>query len=361
MFRFGPFPILAHRLCTSPPIFTCMTETLQKSFIEDLDAIALDLIVLFKLEFKKEVAQLSSPLMRWLEFRMRYIDSRPRQLVLSDAFPVMLPATVKTGLLGLQNLMVEGGNLNPYQSKSMVQFHDASGKRRANRTDLLWADWGIHHLHITDVPLQGNRFSSRRCSDNEAWLLFCIVQPDAIGLIDVRKHDDQGLFADSSLIRLVQRSWPEYMNQFLLKGITPARENITAAELSRLRANGINAPLILDGQAYLNPGQGITSASTSSRVSNMARELRHWVAQLADFAANPNGQVQRDAAAHAVSSPQLHLCCSPQGLAIYEAVRNVGYALPVNQGVNSHSERMHDLLMPHWVIEKLVSAAAARG
>lgn len=128
-------------------------QALRTSFLKNLEDIASDLIVQFRLEFKREAAQLSSPLLRWLEFRMRYIDSKPREVLKSVAFPMTLPSTVEKGLLDLQKLMSEGGNLNPYQSKTMVQFHDVSGKRRAKRTDFLWADWGIHHLHITDVLL----------------------------------------------------------------------------------------------------------------------------------------------------------------------------------------------------------------
>jgi len=334
-----------------------MNEELRAAFCDDLDNVALELISLFGLQFEKEVPQLSSPLLRWLDFRLRHIDPQPRKLVASTAFPKRLPNSVEIGLRHLEKLIISGGDLNPYQSKSILQFHDISGKRRAKRTDLLWADWGIHHLHITDIPVgNGARFSDRACSDGETWLLFCIVLPEAIGLIDIREHNDEGIFADNHLIRLVKDSWPEYMEQFLLKGMMPTRERITPVELSKLRAHGITAPVILDGKAYLNPGLGVTSASTSTKVSQMARELRNWVANLADVASNPEGQIQRDISAHAVESPRLHFCYTPQGLAIHEATRNVGYTLSSQHDDASHSKSMHNLLFPTWVISKLQNA-----
>jgi hypothetical protein len=54
-------------------------------FQSDLGSIAMNLIRAYQLRFTQVVGNLSSPLLRWLNFTMRYVDRRPRLVALSDA------------------------------------------------------------------------------------------------------------------------------------------------------------------------------------------------------------------------------------------------------------------------------------
>lgn len=110
-------------------------------------------MTLFGLEFKREVQHLSDPLFRWLDFRLRYIDPLPRSVLVSKKFPKRLPVSAETGLHLLERRFRDGIDVNPYQSKSLIRFNDLSGEKRAKRTDFLWADWGITHLHLSDLPI----------------------------------------------------------------------------------------------------------------------------------------------------------------------------------------------------------------
>ncbi|TCV81301.1 hypothetical protein EDE11_1151, partial [Methylomonas methanica] len=297
-------------------------NNLNQIFQADLNGIAQDLIYIYDLEFKRQIDGLSCPLMRWLDFRLRYIDPKPRQILFSDAFPKKLPKTVETGFLHIQNLMGMGEDINPYQSKSIQRFHDISGKQKAKRTDLLWADWNVFHLHITDVPIKsGELFSERKCSDGESWLLFFLVDNDTFALIDIREHNEDGLFSDHELISLINHSWPDYMKQFLLKGLIPSRRPISPQELKKLRAVGISVPIILNGKAYFGPGLGITSAATSTRVAESADKVRYWIRKISEIATNPEGQIQRHILDNCVKQPTLNLCITPKGLAIFSGSR----------------------------------------
>lgn len=164
-------------------------ENTKARFFRNIDEIALDFIRMVGLEFKKEIPHLSDPLHRWMDFRLRYIDPVPRQVFLSDKFPKKLPPMVSSSLQKMVDKLQSGIDINPYQSKGLIRFNDISTKRRNKRTDLLWADWRITHLHLTDRPIQdGEYFSDRRCSNGECWLLFCIVTGDTVALVDVRAH-----------------------------------------------------------------------------------------------------------------------------------------------------------------------------
>lgn len=329
-------------------------NNLKITFQENLNGIAETLISLYKIEFKKEVSQLSCPLTRWLDFRMRYIDPKPRKLVESNAFPKKLSDVANAGFTKLKHLMQTGVDINPYQSKSIIRFNDVSGKKKSKRTDLLWAEWGIFHLHITDIPLEeGAEFSSRECSDGKNWLLFCLVDHSTIALIDIREHNEKNIFSNDTLIKTIHESWPQFMESFLLKGMMPSRAPYSSAEISKLRATGLSAPLILDGKAYIGPGLGVTSAATSERVMWKVRDVRYWVNQISEIAVDPQEQVQIDINAYKIENPSISLCITPQGLAIHEATRNVAYNFTNKNEPECHLSQMYDLLFPSWASEKI--------
>lgn len=156
------------------------------TFHDDIDRIAFELVDAFGLTFEIADEGVSEPLTRWLDFRLRYIDPRPRQVLKSTDFDMRIPSQAEGGLLRFIQKAEAGEDLNPFQSRG-IKRHDTSGKKRQFRTDGLWADWGIHHAHLTEDPLpDGDEFSNR--SD---WLLFFIVGQDHLALIDARPHKEK--------------------------------------------------------------------------------------------------------------------------------------------------------------------------
>lgn len=328
---------------------------LREKFQQNLDGIAADFIKLYRLEFKREVDHLSDPLARWLDFRMRYIDPVPRYILLSNKFPKSnLPPAVASGLTKLSRLIQEGGDINGFQSKSINRFNDFSGKRKGKRTDLLWADWGITHLHITDNPdSEDDFFMDRRCSNGESWLLFCLFFGDAVAFIDVRRHEDAFVFSDQDLLVTVNESWPWFMERFKLKGIMPPKANFTNDEVGSLRRSGIATFSVIDGEVFIGPGFGVTSAATALRVTQAADRLRNWVDTLAEFAINPNGQLQKEVAARGVKKADFVLCLTPRGVAIYESKSE--HAFVFGSASSEHNKAMMSLISPNWVLNRLIA------
>lgn len=326
----------------------------------DLEKIVSELIVAYGLKFKQEIHDLSNPLFRWLDFRLRYIDPIPRQIFFSNKFPKKLPLPTENGLHRLETLIREGKDVNPFQSKSLIRFNDISGKTKSKRTDLLWADWGIVHLHLTDKPVVAeDYFSERADSDGESWLLFCIFSGNAVGFIDIRRHGDDGLFSDQDMIRIVKDSWPDFMERFKLKGILPSESHVTNSELNSLRKSGINCLTCIDGETYLGPGMGITSASTPLLVTKKANRILDWIDSLAILAADENGQLQKEVKRLGVRKPEFELCLTPKGLAIFEAEANVAFTFSKKSSAKDessiYSSQMENLLFPDWALKVLLA------
>lgn len=335
-----------------------MKSNTKERFRSSLQRIAADLSAFFRLEFKQEVQHLSDPLFRWLDFRLRYIDPMPRQILVSNKFPKRLPSSVEVGLHMLERLFREGGDTNPYQSKSLVRFNDHSGKKRAKRTDFLWADWGISHLHLSDIPIPNDEhFAPRACSDGEAWLLFCIVVGDTVGFIDIRKHEDDSVFSDPDLIKTVRDSWPSYMDKFRLNGIMPGKVPPTSDEIAKLRKNGVAAFSVIDGEVFIGPGMGVTSASTPLRVTDTAHRVLDWIDTLADLAEDPDGPFLLQAKRLGATTPLFELCLTPRGLALFEPSLDAAFILlsQADDEFSTYYKKMENLIFPEWARQAVAS------
>lgn len=339
-----------------------MTTSLEDQFVADLDEIAEFLITTMRIQYSTDIDHLSLPLLRWLDFRLRYIDPQPREVLVADVVDRPLPESVRKGLAQFMELAKAGVDLNAFQSKTMVRFHDVSGEDRRKRTDLLWADWGIHHLHITDAPYDpGSEYMPRACSDNQAWLLFFVVFADAFLLVDVRPHDEMGVFSDPDLLRILKRNWPAYMDQFRIprRGIQQER-HIDPGVRAQMRSAGVMTPVVLDGDAYFGPGTGITSASTPIGITVARDNLQTWVRQLAASVAEFAGPFRSDARAKGVESPAFSLKVCPSGLIVHEATLDVGYVLSFGEAPDQRIQQMNQWMCPPWVLRRLTEVRASQ-
>ncbi|MBT9505032.1 hypothetical protein [Rhodoferax sp.] len=223
-------------------------------FDSDLEDLAAAFVDKFDLKFNKEKPNLSSPLLRWLDFRHRYVDPFPRPVVLSDKFPIAnLPDDAKKGLQQLVERFEQGVNVNPYQGRGLILNHDTSGETRHARTDLLYADWGILHFHLTTKPIRQGRFFSASAD----YLAFCLVGGNGVAFIDVLRHPDKLGFANVDLFDTMARNWPEFIDQFKIRGqFLSSAEPLTTTQVSNLREGGVGSFYSFNGAAYGAPGGG---------------------------------------------------------------------------------------------------------
>lgn len=324
--------------------------TLVMNFASDIKNISTELVDLYGLKFSEEITTLNDPLFRWLDFRLRYIDPHPRKIIISKDFPKQLPIVVQNGLDLIIKKINSGKDLNPYQSKGLIQFNDTSGRNGKKRTDLMWADWGITHLHITDLKLdESTFFSQRACSNGESWLLFAIVLKDEIGLIDIRNHDDES-FTDSEMLKIISENWPEYLAQFELKGILSPESEYSKTDIANARFKGLNLPVNLNQKIYLAPGIGITSASTSLKVTLAADRVMNGIRDLAEVINNPKNQFSKQMDELGIKNPEYRLDRSESGLIVYE--KKSQYAFDFRNWalhVGGFVSQLHSLMTPEWL------------
>jgi len=326
---------------------------LTSTFKSDIEEIVKGFIDDYGLKYDEEVSNLSEPLLRWLDFVSRYIPSVPRQVFFSKKFPKTLTPDVEIAFKYLKHMIETGVDINPYQSKGLILDNDTSEEKRQKRTDLLWADWGIHHLHLTSTPIRAGEYFSARSN----LLLFCVIGGDFACLIDIRDHGKSNLFSDQELIKAVADTWPEIMERYRLKGVLAPETHLNSSEVATLRKGGVSSFVTIGNQVYMGPGMGITAASTSSRVSMAIVRIRKYVIELAKIVADPTSQFKTESAASGIEYPDYCIALTPRGLAVYEKHESKAFLLPrlTNPGIRSFVAELHDLVAPEWAVKYVVA------
>ena len=328
---------------------------LAQSFQRDIDNVATSLIGLYSLKFQQKIDHLSSPLMRWLDFRFRYVDPFPREVVYSNKFPKKeLNVEALAALQRLANSISAGEDINPYQGRGLILRNDISGERKDARTDLLWADWGIHHFHLSNEPVPSDQYFSKPAD----YLAFCLVGGNVVAFIDVLPHPDKEGFANPGLIETVFENWPDHMEQFRLKGILPDSSK-NQQEIHALRSNGVNASLNFEGSAYMSPGLGVSSASTPTKIVIAHDRLRAHIRDLAGLVFDVTGQFRTPEINALETSPCFSVAPTANGLAIYEENTKQAFVLPeVEVGKPATIlQLIHDLVLPRWARQSLVDSS----
>jgi hypothetical protein len=167
-----------------------------------------------------------------------------------------------------------GRDLVPHLSKRVKVAYDPAGDRQPNQRrqdlDLLVADWGIHHLHLsTNIDADG--FVTRTGD-----LLFARFTDSAAYLIDILPHDS---WTEMSLLETMVREWPDA--NLLIGALSDLRLATPPPDdqgRRQLRDAGVAQLVEIDGRVYMPPGQ--TSAGTpvevTMRVNALVHKLREW-------------------------------------------------------------------------------------
>jgi len=322
------------------------------NFIADLDDIATNFIEIFGLKHTAQVSHLSEPLFRWIDFRLRYIDHRPRKVHFSNQFPKKLTKAAEKSFQNIVQKVQNGEDINPYQGKGLILHHDTSGKKRQNRTDLLWADWGIIHLHLCDKPIPSGQYFSERSK----WLLFALVGADFFAAIDIRDHNEDNLFENNELIEIVGETWPELLEPYELKSVIAPTATLSSEDRKRIRKSGLSGFIKIGEKIYMGPGMGVSSASTSTRVSMAVNNVRRYAKEFARVVSAFDSEFQLNVRSEKINNPKFNLCITPRGMAVYETNLDKAWLLPKkvpNSGFNYIAD-LNDLVAPEWAVKRIV-------
>ncbi|MEJ3599189.1 hypothetical protein WFH67_01435 [Vibrio vulnificus] len=313
-----------------------------QGLMEDIDRICLSLIESHNLKFTQKEENLSSPLMRWLDFVSRYVPPCKRQICLSMELAAKLenslPKQVVTQFSKFAHSSNQGLDLNPFQSKGLILHNDISDRKKQKRTDLLFADWGIHHFHLSNEIAPEQYFSVR--SD---WLLFALVYRNSVFCIDVLPHSEKDIFSRKQMLEVVYGNWPSLLEPYEMKGVV-AGNNWSDSEIAELRNAGISSSYLIGGKVFIPNGLGLTTAAVPVKNINMAQNVVHGVRCIANFIESESSGFEP------IGNPpyKFELSLTAEGLALYDVNNNVAYKLARENQRDDALNLLCNLVAPKW-------------
>jgi hypothetical protein len=177
----------------------------------------------------------------------RRISQRPRTVHWSPDLKAREPtlaADVRTGLAAAISELQAGTDVRPRLSR---------GLKERDYDDRMLNDWGIHHMHL------GSKLESDGFIERTGPVLFVMVRPDDVYLLDVRGH---GAWTDADLVEIVHLNWPETIKPFRLLGV--AGDELTKQQRKNLRAKSANAGVTMkDGTVYAAIGGGLVASAAN--------------------------------------------------------------------------------------------------
>jgi hypothetical protein len=223
-------------------------------------------------------------------WRSRLVPPRPRQVHESSALAAN--AKRKEYAAALEAIIEKirgGGDLKPHLSRQINFPHIAEADRtrqplhRRKDRDLLIADWGVHHLHLSTI-VDADGFV-KRTGD----LLFAAFTADDAYLINIYPHGNWGL---REIVEIYVREWPNAGTIRPMHGITLA-EHPTEKDALELRNAGVAGLLEIDGTVYMPPSQ--TTAGTPLPVTLRVQNLLHIIDELRERETQTDFESELDA------------------------------------------------------------------
>lgn len=202
-------------------------------------------------------------LIRYFNFRLKYIVLNQREVKVSKGLTEKISTHPNCNVLSdIFNKAAQGDDLNPYQSKASFN---------ADYPDLLFNDWGIHHLHLrSDKENPSDYFNGRT-----GLLLFVKFTIDTAYFLDIKSHDD---WSNTDFIRIIQRNWPEIIADREIPN-TQWSPNFNDEKIGILRKKGYLFGINVDEKAYLILGHGRTSSGDNAMAIRLANEVWRWVGE----------------------------------------------------------------------------------
>lgn len=174
-------------------------------------------------------------LLRYLNWNSRQVKPARRRVHLSREF--VCPRVYHDVMRKIRSSIEAGRDITGHLSRKI---------RSTEFTDKMLAEWGVQHLHLSDIP------SARKPGMFEGTkeLLFVRFTAAAAYFINVYQHGD---WTDPAIVQILHDNWRDSIKQFRMAPGTATRdEALTKEQRRNLRANGYNSGYTTsDGTVYM--------------------------------------------------------------------------------------------------------------
>lgn len=193
-------------------------------------------------------------------WRGRFIQPLPRTVHRSDEFMKSSKRQAHAAALEvIETKIATGEELNAHLSTRVS--HPAGGdstmppSKRADR-DLLLAEWGVHHLHLS-TEMRKDGFTSRTAD-----VLFVVFREADAYLLGIFDHPQHENWAAENIFAVMVRNWSDAGLVLKSSFATGLSQEYSDDDRLELRKAGMNSALQVDGKVYSPSGGGIALDGT---------------------------------------------------------------------------------------------------
>ncbi len=228
-------------------------------------------------------------LITFLNWLHRCVHPHPREVLRSrEITSNPLWTNKQTDLDAIVSKLKAGADISAHLSKGILRGHapkKTNTKNLLNRKDLdlLLNEWGIHHLHLSNV-IEPDGFVTRG-----DLLLFVIFSQTRAYMLDIIRH---GYWTEQRLVEIAVNNWPEDKLFVELKGIMP-EPAISAKDRNNFRRVGVATSVNVSGKAYVSRTGGLTLSGTSSKMTIEAVRLHRRIKEFEDRCRNNPDDLRR--------------------------------------------------------------------
>ncbi len=230
---------------------------------------------------------LSGLLIDYRVWRGRFVHPLPRRVHRSAELEGSSKSEEHAAALAvIEAKVAQGDDLNPHLSSRIVLpvgGKDSDPLPKRSDRDLLLAEWGIHHLHLSTEMGRGE--FTRRTGD----VLFAVFKDSDAYLLGVFDHPSHTNWAAEEIFAVMVRNWPQAGLVMEAKGIIGLSQKYSDEDRLKLRKSGVMNTLEVDGKVHSPAGVGLTTAGTPMAATREADRLM-W--ELNGWREDPYGRLR---------------------------------------------------------------------
>jgi len=254
---------------------------------------------------------------RWANLQLKLIRMAPRRVHKSARLlSRTIPTETTEALVLVEKKCTGGRDLNPHLTKRLL---------RPDATDYLFADWAIHHLHLS-TQMDGPTFMKR-----SGQLLFAIFTEVDAYFIDIRPHGQNYVFAQKELLETVHDEWPHLLRPFRLQGVVDISPSIdNPKRIHIMRRAGLMLMHKCRDAVYTPMGGGMTTAATSARVVDEVDRLYQTVSAVEAHTRSNLNEMKtriREATGAPPTTIDLHLELTDNGFFVVDRASGLGFPI----------------------------------
>lgn len=157
--------------------------------------------------------------------------------------------------------------------------------QRADR-DLLLAEWGVHHLHLSSE--MGRNGFTKRTAD----VLFVAFRGTNAYLLGIFGHPQHENWAAEEIFAVMARNWPDAGLVHEANFVVGLSQKYSDGDRLELRKAGTNSALQIDGKVFSPGGIGMTLDGTPLLAVQASQQVMWGLSQWREDTAKRLGEVE---------------------------------------------------------------------